>query len=323
MNLDYLRPYSDQCDIESLLKIQNEKDRWKTFKGHYQEYRKILESSHESKPNQYTNHFSTDVVQIGRRDDLSNEQYEEIKSQALALRPWRKGPFSLFGIGIDSEWRSDLKWNRIKKELGSIEGETVLDIGCNNGYFLYRLAGLNPKLALGIDPTIPFYVQFHFLQKFSNISNIKFEMFGVEHLNFFKEMFDTILYMGIIYHHPDPIGQLRLVHGSLKKGGKVILETIGIPGEKDFALCPSGKYANMRNVWFVPTLSCLIGWLEKTKFKDIKIISTEYEGTKEQRTTTWCSENYKSLEDFLDPQNQELTIEGHPAPKRFCISATK
>jgi tRNA (mo5U34)-methyltransferase len=63
-----------------------------------------------------------------------------------ALRPWKKGPLSLFGVGIDTEWRSDWKWARLAPELDPLAGKVVADVGCANGYFMYRMLAENPKL---------------------------------------------------------------------------------------------------------------------------------------------------------------------------------
>ena len=56
-----------------------------------------------------------------------------------ALQPWRKGPFSLFGVQIDTEWRSDWKWNRVAPHLSPLAGRRVLDVGCGNGYYGWRM----------------------------------------------------------------------------------------------------------------------------------------------------------------------------------------
>jgi len=246
---------------------------------------------------------------------------EDIKTLAKDLIPWRKGPINLPGFSIDAEWRSDLKWERIKDHLAPISGKRVLDIGCNNGYFMFEMAKLDPSLVLGIDPVLHYQTQFKFLQNFFQAPNVHFEMLGVEHLNYFTEFFDTIFSMGIIYHHRHPIQQLLDIKNALRPGGQVILETIGIPGEEPMALFPMDRYAKMRNIWFVPTLNCLINWAHKTKFYDIEVISDTLLTPEEQRSTQWSSN--QSLEDFLDPKDPTKTIEGHPAPRRFCLSMKK
>ena len=254
-------------------------------------------------------------------DILANLDSKDLKSQAKGLIPWRNGPFEIYDFKIDSEWRSDLKWERLKKHLAPLESKRVLDIGCNNGYYMFKMAKHNPDLVLGIDPVLHFQTQFKFLQNYFKTPNIYFEMLGVEHLVHFREFFDTIFSMGIIYHHKHPIQQLLDIKNALRPGGQVILETIGIPGVEPVALFPMDRYAKMRNVWFVPTLNCLINWAHKTNFCALDMISDTPLTPEEQRSTEWSSE--KSLKDFLDPEDPTKTVEGHPAPRRFCLSMKK
>jgi tRNA (mo5U34)-methyltransferase len=246
---------------------------------------------------------------------------EDIETLARDLIPWRKGPIDLPGLSIDAEWRSDLKWERIKDHLAPLNGKRVLDIGCNNGYFMFEMAKQNPELVLGIDPVLHYETQFKFIQNYIKAPNVYFEMLGIEHLEHFTEFFDTIFSMGIIYHHRHPIQQLLDIKNALRPGGQVVLETIGIPGEEPVALFPMDRYAKMRNVWFVPTLNCLIAWAHKTKFCDIEVISDTLLTPEEQRSTEWSGK--QSLIDFLDPEDPTKTIEGHPAPRRFCLSMKK
>ncbi len=55
--------------------------------------------------------------------------------------PWRKGPFSLYGVNIDTEWRSDWKWDRVLPHLSPLKGRLVLDVGCGGGYHMWRMLG--------------------------------------------------------------------------------------------------------------------------------------------------------------------------------------
>ena len=68
------------------------------------------------------------------------------------LIPWKKGPFELFGVYIDSEWRSEMKWHRLLPFIGSLKDKDVLDIGCNNGYYMFKLLELEPQSVLGLEP---------------------------------------------------------------------------------------------------------------------------------------------------------------------------
>ncbi len=298
----YLLPYKEKCDVESLQKIINERESWKTRKG----------------SEKYIDALKSLPISLSSNDD-------EIKVKQVAenLIPWRKGPYKIGALEIDSEWKSDLKWDRFKDVLENQQGKTILDIGCSNGYFMFQIAKDNPALIMGIDPVPHCYYQFKFLNHFHKYDFIKFELLGIEHVSYFTNMFDTILFMGIIYHHKDPIRQLQNLYKALRPGGTAILETIGIPGDGSYALFPPGRYANMRNVWFIPTIHCFENWIKKSGFKNIKIISNSTLTTNEQRLTKWCPPPHQSLEDFLDKNDISKTIEGHPAPHRFLISATK
>ncbi len=262
--------------------------------------------------------FQGDILEIG----LSHEVDRQRLTEALkALMPWKKGPFRLFGTVVDGEWRSDFKWNRIRPFLPNIEGKTVLDIGCNNGQLMFRLLPLRPKMVLGIDPVFRPYAQFRFLQSFANEKRLKTALWSVEHLKHFKQCFDVTFSLGVIYHHKNPIDQLLHIRYCLKDKGFLILESLGVSGEKPTALFVKGKYAGMKNVWFIPTLPCLINWAYRAKFKSVQTISSITLTTEEQRATQWSGP--VGLKDFLDPNDESKTIEGHSAPMRFCLICRK
>ena len=262
--------------------------------------------------------FQEDILEIG----LPREVDQEKLTEALkSLMPWKKGPFRLFGILVDGEWRSDFKWNRIRPFLPNLEGKIVLDIGCNNGQFLFRLLPLGPKIVLGIDPMFRPYAQFRFLQSFVDENRLKMALWSVEHLKHFKKCFDVVLSLGIIYHHKGPIDQLLQIRSCLKDNGTLILESLGVPGEKPTALFVRDKYAGMKNIWFIPTLSCLTNWAYKAKFKTVQAVSSITLTTEEQRSTQWSGP--VGPKDFLDPKDESKTIEGHPAPMRFCLLCKK
>ena len=79
------------------------------------------------------------TIRIGTSSDLDDSARTALQRCLLALHPWRKGPFSLFGINIDTEWRSDWKWSRVAPHLSELRGRNVLDVGCGNGYYGWRL----------------------------------------------------------------------------------------------------------------------------------------------------------------------------------------
>ncbi len=312
-SIEFLKQENLNLEFEKLNQIINERKKWIENPAN-KHLTSVLE---DLKP------ASTFLSMEDEKVFIKGQAQEDAIDLAKKLIPWRKGPFTFLETFIDSEWRSDMKWDRIKDVISPLEDKLVLDIGCNNGYFMFQMAKQNPKFVLGIDPVVHNYCQFHFLNHFAGCKNLYFEMIGVEHMNLFHQVFDTIFSMGIIYHHRNPISQLVDIRNALKPGGELIIETIGIPGEQSYALFPEDRYAKMKNVWFVPTLSCFINWVRRAKFIDVEIVSDTELTFDEQRNTSWCPRPFQSLEDFLDKNNTSKTIEGHEAPRRFCLKAKK
>jgi tRNA (mo5U34)-methyltransferase len=246
---------------------------------------------------------------------------ESVWQSARDLRPWKKGPFQFHGEELDAEWRCDRKWQRLAPHLGDLTGQAVLDVGCNNGWYLPRLRELGAVRAVGIDPVGLNWFQWQFLQKMNPDAGQEFWLLGVEELPAMAAMWDTILCMGVLYHHRSPLLQLVDLREALRPGGTLVLETIGVPGVGPHAYLPGDRYANMPNVWFLPTLECLVTMLNRARFTDVEVISTRWDGPAEQRATAWTTG--PSYRDALDPQDPSRTIEGHPAPERFLVRARR
>lgn len=235
--------------------------------------------------------------------------------------PWRKGPFDLFGEHIDAEWRSDLKWERIRKQVGPLQGKVVLDIGCNNGYFLFQMAKQKPKYLLGIDPVIPYKCQFDFVNSFSKLPNTEFGLFGVSELAHFERVFDVVFCLGIIYHHPDPVGILKTIYNAMKPGGLLVVESQGIASDQPVFLFPENKYLGAPGHWFLPSQSALQNIVRRSGFQYVEtFFSTKLDPT-EQRRSVYSP--HESLTDFLDPLDSDKTVEGYPAPWRHYLKARR
>lgn len=258
------------------------------------------------------------VVTIGMTTELTDQQRDSLYQHCRTLMPWKKGPYRLFGIDIDSEWRSDYKWQRLEQRLGDLTKQRVADIGCHNGYFMFRLAGSGAKLIVGFDPNLRWYFKFHFLQRFVQLSQVYYEPFGVEHLDLYANFFDTVLCLGILYHQTDPVTILRKIHNSLTTGGRVLIDCQGIAGDDDLVLVPRQKYAGASGQWYLPTRSALCNWLARTNFRNIEVFYDAPLSTDEQRATDWA--RVASLKDFV---NGQQTIEGYPAPRRFYVVAQR
>lgn len=265
-----------------------------------------------------TNYKIDDIIHIISHS-ITKEEKEFIHKSALGLRPWRKGPFQVFDTFIDTEWRSYIKYNLLKPYF-NLKNKVVGDIGCNNGYYLFKMLEENPKKLVGFDPSAICKLQFDFMNHFIK-SDIKFEMLGVEHLPFFEHKFDVLFCLGVLYHRPNPVGTLKELLLGLNKGGELILDTFMIDGDQPYALCPGKTYSKIPNIYFVPTIKALENWFEKAKYSSFEVLEIKKTNIDEQRRTDWILG--ESLGDFIDKNNPELTIEGYPAPKRVYIKAKK
>lgn len=262
-----------------------------------------------------------DSVTIGKPADISPQEQEAIEQSLRALIPWRKGPFQVFDTFIDTEWRSDWKWDRLLPGISPLENRTVLDVGCGSGYHCWRMWGAGAKRVIGIDPSPRFVVQFHQIKHFIGDAPVDLLPMGIESLPQNLNAFDTTFSMGVLYHRRSPIDHLRELKDTLRPGGELVLETLIVDGELGFSLMPEDRYAQMGNVWFLPSLATLELWLRRSGFRDIRCVDVNVTSTEEQRATDWMQ--FLSLADFLDPNDISKTCEGYPAPKRVIVVANK
>jgi len=258
-------------------------------------------------------------VRIGGENDLSAADRELLTMTLQKLHPWRKGPYQLFGIDLDTEWRSDWKWDRLKHQITPLTNRHVLDVGCGNGYHCWRMLGAGAKLALGIDPTLLSVMQFQAVNKLHGEAGVYILPLGIEAVPPELGCFDTVFSMGVLYHRRSPIDHLLELKGCLRPGGELVLETLVVEGEADKVFMPEKRYAQMRNVWFLPSCAALMLWMQRCGFKNIRLVNVTKTSLAEQRSTAWM--RFNSLQDFLDPLDESLTCEGLPAPARAIIIA--
>lgn len=247
-------------------------------------------------------------------------EYAALETSLRQLHPWRKGPYELFGLHIDTEWRSDWKWQRLLPGLHPLEGRRVLDVGCGSGYHCWRMLGAGASEVIGIDPTPLFVLQFKALQKYLQQSGIHVLPVGIEAVPTKLRAFDTVFSMGVLYHRRSPIDHLTDLRDALVTGGQLVLETLALEGDATTAMVPPGRYAKMGNVWFLPSPEALIQWLSKVGFHNPTLIDLNQTSIEEQRQTDWM--RFHSLANFLHPEDSRRTIEGHPAPLRAIVTAT-
>jgi tRNA (mo5U34)-methyltransferase len=301
-------------NLEELKKKKDECRSWKNVEPWYKKLQNAQKIEKTNLAIDYGDWFS-----IGKKEDLTQEEYETIVESAKALIPWRKGPFKIFDLQIDSEWQSNLKYNLLRPHF-NLKDKVVADIGCNNGYYMFRMLEDKPKRLVGFDPSPLTLHQFEFVNHFVK-SDIIYEMLGVEHLEFYNHKFDFIFMLGVLYHRADPVGTLKSLARGLNSKGEIIIDTFMIDGDDEICLTPNQRYSKIPNIYFIPTIPALKNWLMRAGFEDIEVLATVVTTTDEQRATIWSFD--ESLENFLDPNDNSKTVEGYPAPKRVYIKARK
>ncbi|MEX0617726.1 MAG: tRNA 5-methoxyuridine(34)/uridine 5-oxyacetic acid(34) synthase CmoB [Pseudohongiellaceae bacterium] len=268
----------------------------------------------------------TSSVTVGSPEQCVGEPHKALREQLMSLIPWRKGPFNLFGIDVDTEWRSNMKWDRVAPFLSPLQERTILDAGCGNGYHCLRMAGAGAGLVVGIDPHLPYVIQFHAIRHFLPQVPVGIIPARLEDVSGMDGKFDTVFSMGVIYHRRSPLDHLMDLKNCLRRGGELVLETLvannpDTAGTAAWSLTPPGRYARMSNVWFLPSCVAVETWLHKCGFTQIRLVDVNTTRIQEQRRTEWMP--YESLTDALDATAPSLTVEGLPAPERAVFIAQR
>jgi len=262
-------------------------------------------------------------IKINSNKNFTNKTSKSYLEKSVdILRPWKKGPYQLFHVDMDTEWRSNLKWERLESTIiPLVYNSMIADVGCHNGYFIWRMLPYSPKWIIGFEPCYKYRLMMSLLQGFIQAKQVTLEGFYLQDLSLFPAFFDLIFCLGVLYHCRDPITALGICYKSLKKGGYLVIDSQGVSGETLTALCPKNRYAGASGVWFLPTWPCLENWLRRIGFHHITLIYCQPLSIDEQRTTSL--DNIRSLQNFLNKQNKTCTIEGYPAPWRFYVIAKK
>ncbi|MFN9718687.1 MAG: tRNA 5-methoxyuridine(34)/uridine 5-oxyacetic acid(34) synthase CmoB [Planctomycetota bacterium] len=262
---------------------------------------------------------STDAVTVTGL--ISAEQQQGLRDTLMQLHPWRKGPFRFFDILLDTEWRSNLKWDRLSAHV-DFRDRNVLDIGSGNGYYGWRMLSAGAKMVVGFDPMPLYLMQYECVRKYASSKPLHFILPLTDQM--IPERlwwFDVTVSMGVLYHRTSPIDHLKSLSDSLRPGGRLVLETLVLDSPEDTVLVPEDRYAKMRNVWFIPSIPMLNRWLRRTGFRDIELIDLSVTTSSEQRRTEWMT--FESLSDFLKPDDPTQTTEGLPGPHRAMLTAVR
>jgi tRNA (mo5U34)-methyltransferase len=260
-------------------------------------------------------------VTLQRDIALDEAEHAALTQILMGLHPWRKGPYDLFGVHIDTEWRSDWKWDRVLPHIAPLTDRSVLDVGCGNGYHCWRMAGAGARLVIGVEPMLLFNLQYWALRHYLPEWPVHLLPLTFEQVPDKLAAFDTVFSMGVLYHRRSPFEHLQSLKNALRPGGELVLETLVVEGPRGYVLVPEGRYSRMPNVWFLPSPATLESWLIKAGFVAPRVVDVNITTTDEQRPTSWMT--WESLPQDLDPRDSSRTVEGHPRPMRAIVVARK
>jgi tRNA (mo5U34)-methyltransferase len=307
----------DHCYEQFDLLIRQRRHFLETTRGNFFRFKNVLDSIPDFVPSSIV--LDDQAVTIGKKDDISRKEFDLLDEKLFQLCPWRKGPFDFFGVHVDSEWQSWMKWDRFKDNMGDLNGLRVLDIGSSNGYYMFRMAAHNPLMILGVEPQSSFYYQYLTVQKFAKLNSVFCLPVPFQQLPRLDQYFDRVFCMGVLYHRKSPVQMLKDIHEIMRPGGMLILENLVLETKQNLCLFPEDRYAKMRNVYFIPDLLAMESWLLRAGFKEIDCVDVSRTTHEEQRKTRWIQT--ETLKDFLDPEDDRKTIEGYPAPVRAVFTA--
>ena len=279
--------------------------------GDYTKWQTAIEAMPQVQTDAVTLNHSAITCELSGATQTDLAQMESCLRQ---LHPWRKGPFQLGPLYIATEWRSDWKWDRLAPAMGTLDGQRILDIGCGNGYFGWRMLGAGAASVVGVDPTLLFCMQHRAIQHFVQHPEHWVLPLGVEELTA-THRFDWVLSMGVLYHRRDPLEHILQLHRLTEPGGGCVMETLIVEGDQ--VLYPEGRYARMRNIGAIPDIGSLERWMGESGFQNIQIVDVSTTGLDEQRSTSWMQ--FESLDKALDPSDLSKTVEGLPGPRRAML----
>ena len=145
---------------------------------------------------------------------------DEIDRRVRDLGPWFHN-LNLAGIQTAPDhFLGDypaVKWRRFAHALpGDLAGKTVLDIGCNAGFYAIEMKRRGAKTVVGIDHDETYLAQARFAAEICGV-DIDLKKLSVYDVAELGERFDVVLFMGVFYHLRHPLLALDLIHEHVAK----------------------------------------------------------------------------------------------------------
>jgi len=213
---------------------------------------------------------------------------EEIRQRVEALGPWFHN-IDLKGVRTaPAHFLGDypaVKWHRFADAIPNLTGRSVLDIGCNGGFYSLEMKRRGAKRVLGVDSDAEYVAQAQFAADVSEL-DIEFRQLSVYDVERIGEKFDIVLFMGVLYHLRHPLLALDLIHEhvaadllvfqSMLRGSRdiePIEPNYDFPETAQFDEPAYPKlhfiehrYANDPTNWWVPNRACVEAMLRSAGF---------------------------------------------------------
>ncbi len=215
---------------------------------------------------------------------------QEIQERVRRLGPWFHN-MDLGGVRTAPDhFLGDypaVKWRRFADSIPrDLRGRTVLDIGCNGGFYSIEMKRRGAARVVGIDFDAEYLTQARFAAEVTGM-DIEFRQLSVYDIAALGEKFDIVLFLGVLYHLRHPLLALDLIHEhaardlfvfqSLLRGsaqaGKV---QVDYPfSETDIFADPNfprmyfieNSYAGDPTNWWFPNRACAEGLLRSSGFE--------------------------------------------------------
>jgi tRNA (mo5U34)-methyltransferase len=106
----------------------------------------------------------------------------------------------------------NVKWRRFSSVIpDSLEGKSVLDIGCNAGFYAMEMKRRGAGRVLGLDTDEEYLAQAKFAADINGLE-IEFRKLSAYDVGQLGEQFDLVIFMGVLYHLRHPLLALDLIH---------------------------------------------------------------------------------------------------------------
>jgi tRNA (mo5U34)-methyltransferase len=215
---------------------------------------------------------------------------EEVRQRVLELGEWFQN-LDLAGVQTAPCHflgnYPEVKWKKFAHAIpADLRGKSVLDIGCNAGFYSIEMKRRGADRVVGIDFDSGYVAQAKFAAQILG-QDIEFRQLSVYHLAELREQFDLVLFMGVLYHLRHPLLALDLIHEHVARETLVFQTMLrGAPEpaqlgedydfwETDIFEQPGfpqmhfveRKYAGDPTNWWIPNRACAEAMLRSAGFR--------------------------------------------------------